>query len=101
MKKYFLLKLIPPRPTFSQDMTAEERSVMQQHVTYWTDQMNKGFVLAFGPVLAPKGAYGLGIITVDNQDQVNEFIAHDPANGLNKYEFYPMMAVTPSKMENS
>ena len=96
MKKHFVLKLIPPRPTFAQDMTTEERSIMQQHVVYWTDLMNKGFALAFGPVIDPTGIYGLGIIEVDNLEQVNEFIANDPANGLNKYEFYPMMAVTPN-----
>ncbi len=30
-KKYYALKLIPPRPTFAQDMTPEERNIMQQH----------------------------------------------------------------------
>lgn len=99
MKKHFVLKLIAPRPTFVQDMTAEERSIMQQHIVYWNDLMNKGFVIAFGPVIDPNGVYGLGIIEVDDVEQVNEFITNDPANGLNKYEFYPMMAVTPgSKM---
>ena len=86
-----------PRPTFAQDMTAEERAIMQQHVAYWTNLMNKGFVLAFGPVIDPKGVYGLGIVEVDNPEQLNEFITNDPANGLNRYEFYPMMAVTPPR----
>lgn len=95
MKKYFVLKLNPPRATFAGDMTADERSIMQQHVAYWTNLMNQGFVLAFGPVIDPTGVYGLGIIEVDNPEQVAGFIANDPANGLNKYEYYPMMAVTP------
>jgi hypothetical protein len=97
MKKYYVLKLVAPRPTFAQDMSAEERATMQKHVIYWTDLMNKGFVLAFGPVIDPKGVYGLGIIGADSQKQVGEFIANDPANGLNKYEFYPMMAIVPGK----
>jgi hypothetical protein len=51
MKKYFALKLIAPRATFAQDMNAEERAIMIQHVAYWKGLMDKGFVLAFGPVI--------------------------------------------------
>ncbi len=97
MKKHFALKLIAPRPTFAQDMTDDERSIMQQHVTYWMDLMNKGSVLVFGPVMDPKGAYGLGIIEVDSEEEVTAFMANDPAIKINKYEVYPMMAVTPQK----
>jgi hypothetical protein len=32
--QYFFMKLIPPRPTFAQDLTAEERAVMQLRVNY-------------------------------------------------------------------
>ena len=96
-KKYYFLKLNPPRSTFARDMTQEERNIMHQHVAYWTDLMNKGFVIVFGPVSDPKGVYGIGIVVVDNPEQVTEFIANDPANGLNKYEYYSMMAVTPDK----
>ena len=97
MKKYFVLKLLPNRPTFAQDMTPEERDIMLQHVAYWTDLMNKGFVLAFGPVIDPKGVYGLGIVEVDNEEQVNSFISNDPAIQINHYEVNPMMAVVPKK----
>ena len=97
MKKYFVLKLIAPRPTFAQDMTAEERAIMQQHVAYWKGLMDQGFVLAFGPVIDPNGVYGLGIVEVDNEEQVNSFIANDPAIEINRYEAYPMMAVVPKK----
>ncbi len=36
-KKYFVLKILPTRPTFMQDMTEEERNIMLQHIAYWTD----------------------------------------------------------------
>jgi len=97
MKKHFVLKLVPCRPTFAQDMTAEERAIMQQHVVYWRDLMNKGFVLAYGPVLDPVGVYGLGLVGVDNEEQVKEFIASDPAATINSYEFYQMRAIVPEK----
>jgi uncharacterized protein len=96
-KIYFVLYLNAPRSTFAQDMTPEERNIMQQHVAYWTDLMNKGLVVAFGPVLDPQGVYGLGIVEVESEEQMQSMIANDPANGLNKYEFYLMKAVTPQK----
>lgn len=97
MKKYFALKLVPCRPTFSQDMTPEERAIMQQHVAYWKGWMDKGFVLVYGPVIDPKGVYGLGVVGVETEEQVNELIANDPASQINTYEVYPMMAVVPAK----
>lgn len=97
MKKYFALKLLPCRPDFAQTMTPEERSIMMQHVAYWTEYMNKGFVLAFGPVLEPEAVYGLGIVCVDDEAQVKDMIAGDPAGAINTYVYHPMMAVVPQK----
>jgi hypothetical protein len=89
-KKYFVLKLNPSRPTFAQDMTDAERAIMMQHVAYWTDLMNKGIAIVFGPVLDTKGTFGIGIIAVDTEDQVNLITTNDPAAKLNKYEVLPM-----------
>jgi uncharacterized protein YciI len=96
-KKYFALKLLPRRPDFAQTMTDEERAIMYQHIAYWKVYLDKGVVLVFGPVLDPAGAYGLGIVCVDGEDQVKELIAHDPAATINVYEYYPMRAVVPQK----
>ncbi|HEY8782841.1 MAG TPA: YciI family protein [Mucilaginibacter sp.] len=95
-KKHFALKLVPCRPTFAQDMTNEERAIMQQHVVYWRDLMDKGKVLVFGPVMDPKAVYGLGIIEAENEEEVKAFIANDPATKINTYEWYPMRAVVKS-----
>jgi uncharacterized protein len=91
-KLYFVLKLIPPRPTFHKDMNLEERAIMTKHIAYWDVLMQKGFVVALGPVLDPSGTYGLGIVEVDNEEQVKEFIKNDPASQLSHYEMYPMHA---------
>ncbi|MDP4245277.1 MAG: YciI family protein [Bacteroidota bacterium] len=93
MKKYFALMLHPPRPSFTQDMTPEERALMQQHVAYWTKFMEKGHVVAFGPVMDPKGGYGLGIVGVQEEKEVKEGIAGDPCNGMLRFEYHPMRAV--------
>ena len=96
-KKYFVLHLLPSRPDFAQTMTDEERAIMMEHVAYWTDIMNQGKVLVFGPVLDPSEVYGLGIISVDDEQEVKDFIAHDPAAKINRYEYFPMKAVVPAK----
>ncbi len=56
-KIHFMLKSTPPRRTFHQDMTEEERSIMQQHISYWMDNQNKGIALVFGPVLNPSAPH--------------------------------------------
>jgi uncharacterized protein YciI len=90
---------MPKRLTFAQDMTDAEREIMGRHIAYWADLMNKGYVKVFGPVLAPSGFYGLGIVEVDSEEQIHGFIQNDPAiqAGLMNTEFYPMKAVVPKK----
>jgi len=90
---YFALYLLPSRPDFAQTMSDEERSIMMKHVGYWTDLMNQGKVIAFGPVMDPKEVYGLGIIAVESEEEVKEFIANDPAAQINRYEYFPMRAI--------
>ena len=92
-KKYFALYLLPARSDFAQTMTDEERNIMQQHVGYWTTKMNEGKVLVFGPVMDPEEVYGLGIVSVDDEQEVKDLIANDPAAKINRYEYYPMRAI--------
>jgi uncharacterized protein len=93
-KKAFFLKLNPPRSSFTQDMTAEERSIMQQHVAYWDPYVNDGTVIALGPVFDPKGGFGIAVIRVDSEAQLKDILTKDPANGLNSFEVYPMRLKT-------
>ena len=79
-KKFFALKLNPSRPDFAQTMSDKERSIMQQHAAYWKEYMDKGKVIVFGPVLDPNAVYGFGILSVDDEQEVKDFIACDPAN---------------------
>ncbi|WP_121811599.1 YciI family protein [Mucilaginibacter kameinonensis] len=96
MKKHYVIKLIGKRPTFPNDMTEDERLIMQAHSEYLKGKMKEGLVLIFGPVFDPKGVYGLGIVVVDDEAQVQEIIANDPANALGTYEVALMMAWMPS-----
>lgn len=92
-KQHFFLKLNPPRPTFMMDMTADERAIMEKHVVYWTNLLQEQIAIVFGPVLDPSGVYGTGVVSVESEEQLKTLIANDPANGLNRYEYYPMKAV--------
>lgn len=91
--KYFLTKLIPPRPTFAQDMTEAEATVMRDHVAYWTDLAERGTAVVFGPVADPKGVWGVGILEVADEAEVQSLTANDPvmqaALGAT-YEILPM-----------
>ncbi len=94
-KQYYAVYLNPSRPDFAMTMTESEKSIMYQHIDYWTEKMKQGKVYAFGPVMDPKEIYGLGIVAVDNEEELKNFIANDPAGKINKYEYYPMRAVVP------
>jgi uncharacterized protein YciI len=94
-KKYFVLHLLPMRPDFAQTMNDEERAVMEKHKAYWNGKMNEGKVVVYGPVFDPKSIYGLGIIAAENEDEVKAFIENDPAISINRYEYFPMMAIVP------
>jgi uncharacterized protein YndB with AHSA1/START domain len=77
--QYFLCRLLPPRPTFAQDMNERERAAMLEHVGYWTGLAEKGVAVAFGPVMDPQGAWGLGLLQAADEAQIRELQANDPA----------------------
>jgi uncharacterized protein (DUF1786 family) len=97
-KKNFFVTLTPPRITFVDDMTDEERSIMNQHVIYWRGLLDKGIAIVFGPVMDPKGPFGMAVVEVGNAEQLNEIVAGDPANGLQKFATFPMRAVYKKEM---
>ena len=60
--RFFFVRLVPPRPTFALDMTAEERAFMTEHVAYWTKKLADGTAIVFGPVADPSGDWGMGVV---------------------------------------
>jgi hypothetical protein len=87
---YFFVKTQNPRPTFNLDMTPEERSIMQKHVAYWSEKATQGMAIVFGPVMDPKGVYGIGVYQVRDEAEMRHLLEHDPANGLLHYDVLPM-----------
>lgn len=93
-KQTFYLKLNPPRPSFTMDMTDEERNIMIKHIEYWQPHLQSGTALVIGLVADPKGGYGVGIVQVDDEHQLHYLITNDPANGLHDYEVHPIRAMS-------
>ena len=94
--KYFLCRLVPPRSTFATDTTAKEAEAMQRHLAYWKGQADRGTAIAFGPVADPKGGWGVGIVAVEDDDELLRLQNDDPAIRAEigmKYEVYPMPTV--------
>jgi uncharacterized protein YndB with AHSA1/START domain len=91
--RFFLCRLLPPRPSFIQDMTAEELAVMQAHAAYWRGHLKTGAVIVFGPVADPKGSWGMGVVRATGEAEVHAFEAQDPVilsgRGF-RYEILPM-----------
>jgi len=99
-KQFYAVYLNPSRPDFALTMTDSEKEIMSQHVAYWTEKLKQGKVYAFGPVMDPKKIYGLGIVAVENEQELKDLLANDPAGKINQYEYFPMKAVVPSISTN-
>jgi uncharacterized protein YciI len=92
-KKYFVLRLLPPRPSFTMDMTETEKAVMLRHVAYWRALTLRGTAILFGPVMDPAAPYGLGIVEVEGQSEAEDLAAGDPVVQSEigcRYDIQPM-----------
>jgi uncharacterized protein YciI len=91
-KLQYFVKLIPPRPTFPADMTPQEQEIMTQHAAYWAELFKTGEVLLIGPVMDPRGAFGMAVLEVSSEAEAHEMADNDPSvkAGLNKVEVSPM-----------
>lgn len=94
MSVHFVFRLIPPRPTFTQDMTAEERATMDRHAAHWQPQIDAGKMVVFGPVLGEAGAWGLGVLEAESEEEALALTGSDPAvtEGVGRYEVSTMLA---------
>ena len=92
--RFFLIRLLAPRPSFMADMTAEEMDVMRRHAGYWAELLGQGVAIAYGPVADPKGGWGAGILKAESEQAVLALRDLDPAilsgRGFS-YEVLPML----------
>ncbi|ROZ75853.1 hypothetical protein EEB15_14390 [Ramlibacter sp. WS9] len=76
--KYCLAKFLPPRADFLATMTHAEVSLMQEHRAFLNDLLQKGVVVAHGPVDDPAGGWGLSLYQVEDDQDVGAMAANDP-----------------------
>jgi uncharacterized protein len=90
---HWVFRLIPPRPTFDQDMSDSEREIMGRHAAYWSEIAEGGRVVAYGPVRDQSGSWGLGVIEATSEDEVRGLVDGDPAisSGMARMEYGPML----------
>src|SRR5919198_5748708 len=89
----FVVRLQGPRPTFALDATDEEREVMARHAAHWQPFIESGQMVVFGPVLDDTGSWGLGVVEVDDEDEIRSFAARDPVvtSGTGRFEIGKML----------
>lgn len=91
--KYFLCKFIPPRADFIATMSDHEKALMKQHAGYLNQLLDKGLIVAHGPVVDEAGGYGVSLYQIDDNDDIAAFTSEDPIvkNGIGHYEHYKML----------
>jgi uncharacterized protein YciI len=89
---FFFVRLLPKRPDFPANLTAEEGAVMQAHSKFLGEQLAAGTLIVAGPVLSPTGSYGVAVFEVESREAVDALLARDPAVAVGTYDVSPMAA---------
>lgn len=67
---------------------------MGEHVAYWTQKLEEGVAIVFGPVADASGPWGLGVVRVPDEAALKAMTENDPAirSGLGlSYQTLPML----------
>jgi uncharacterized protein YciI len=91
MRTWFI-RLIPPRPNFDKTLSESEEAIMKQHFVYLKELFEKGVCIFAGPVLNPRGVYGVLVIEAASEDEARAIAAADPSvkAGVNRIEVAEM-----------
>lgn len=93
---YFMMKLIPPRPTFLSDATPTELEAMGRHAAYVRGLIGEGKLLAAGPVQDPSGAWGFAIAKAPDAAEAVLWGQADPVvqSGLGfQWDVFPILSL--------
>ncbi|SPP92972.1 YciI family protein [Bradyrhizobium vignae] len=91
--KAYLCKFIPPRADFLSTLTSEEAKWIKEHGAFLDSLTNERVVVAHGPVMDPKGGYGVSIWQIADDQDIEMITSQDPIvkNGAGHYEHYTML----------
>ncbi len=76
---HYVYRLLPPRPTFHEDMSDEEKAIMARHAEYWVGLVERTDVVVYGPVVDSTGSWGLAVFRADSLDDARALAEADPA----------------------
>jgi uncharacterized protein len=76
---HYVVRLIPPRPSFDQDLDDREREIMGRHAAYYGELAESGKLVVYGPVRDGSGAWGLGVFEAASSEEVHALAGADPA----------------------
>jgi uncharacterized protein YciI len=90
----FVLRLKAPRPHFAQTLTDAEREIMGRHAAHWEPYLERGDMVAFGPVLTDDDSYGLSVVETEDEQALRDFASADPVvtTGTASFEIGRMAA---------
>jgi uncharacterized protein len=97
---HYVYRLIPPRPSFAQDLSESEAARMGEHASYWQELLAGGDVVVYGPVDDPAGTWGLAVFEAHDEVAAHAIAEDDPAvrSGMCTFALHPMaVALTPDR----
>jgi uncharacterized protein len=75
----YVLRLKAHRQAFAQTITDDELAIMGRHAAHWQPWVDRGDLVAFGPVLTDDDSYGLAVVETEDEAGLREHAAADPA----------------------
>ncbi len=91
-----LCKFCLPRADFLATMSTDEKQWMKQHGAYLNGLLDRGLIVAHGPVIDASGGYGVSLYQIPDDQDVAALTSEDPIvkNGVGHYEHFTMPHMT-------
>jgi len=88
----FLVFLRPTRAEMPFEPTEEESRLVGEHYEYLVGLRDEGKLVVAGPSIVPDDTIGIGVLDVDDVEEVHAIVAADPAivSGIMVAEIRPM-----------
>jgi uncharacterized protein len=88
----FLVILRPARDEMPFEPTEEESRIVGEHYDYLVSLRDRGKLVVAGPSIKPGDTFGIGVLDVDDEDEVQAIVAADPAvtSGVMTAEIRPL-----------
>jgi uncharacterized protein len=75
----FLVLLRPTREGLPFDPTEDEARIVREHYAYLVRLRDEGKLVVAGPSIRPGDTFGIGVLDIDDEEEVEAIVAADPA----------------------